>query len=83
MHLYMLIQNIWICTPLILSETISTEMPPQSSTIANPSATDAELTQLAQQMWNVDINRFPSGKYTLHLQGYTNESDTNDRAPRR
>ncbi len=48
-----------------------------------PTATDAELTQLAQQMWNADINRFPDDKYNLNMQGHTTSSDTADRAAKR
>ncbi len=54
-----------------------------STPMSDPTATDAELTQLAQQMWNADINRFPDGKYALHIQGHTNASETVDRAPRK
>ena len=54
-----------------------------TTTTRIPIATDAELTQLAQQMWNADINRFPDDKYMIHLQGHTNTSDKSDRAPRK
>ncbi len=48
-----------------------------------PTATDSELTQLVQQMWDADIHRFSEEKYVIHLQGHTNTSDKNDRAERK
>ncbi len=63
-------------------DAVLTTTPPPTPP-PRPSATDAELSQLAQQLWDADINRFPDRQYTLHLQGHTNQTDTADRAPRR
>ena len=68
---------------VFISDTQPTEEIWMSTPMSDPTATDAELTQLAQQMWNADINRFPDGKYALHIQGHTNASETVDRAPRK
>ncbi len=67
----------------MVSDRMPSDEAYMTTTSRIPMATDAELTQLVQQMWDADTNRFPDEKYVIHLQGHTNTSDKTDRAERK